>query len=433
MTLLDGLFGEKSMGWGTNSLPTTLTPRDDIIMSDTHPLLNLWGSIALAGDYTASYEEIACKQLWARIAINKLAYGIGRISLKAYQGEGEDDRARVRNGSLPALIRRPNETKETGHAPGLISRVVYDLMTFSNAIVVKVQARPDAPPSQLRPVSPRGCVVDENGDYVWNLRGSNEKRFKPWQIIHIIEPGPQRNGFGVSRLEAARLTLSIEYAAQRFGAATFNNGARPGGIINVKGLPAEQKAKAAAVERFKSEVMRRFGGVEKAGLPAVLEGDVSWLAMSHNLDDSAVVAHRQLTREEIAALYDIPQPAIGILDEANFASVDMLHIMFYQDTLGWPIKLIEESLNAQLVDGVSEFSGQFLEFDLNSVMRGDPAARAAYYTAATGRPWMVTDEARVRENLPTLGGDAERLVTPLNMGTGTNTDQRVSNRRQSDA
>lgn len=403
--------------WGTNTLPTTLTPRDDIITSDT--LANLFGSIALAGDYTATYEEIVRTQLWARIAVNKLAYGIGRIPLKTYQGERDDERERVREGSLPQLIRRPNDTKETGHAPGLLSRVVYDLMTFSNAMLVKVQGRPDVPPSELRPVSPRGWLVDDNGDYLWRSpRTHREERFKPWQIIHVVEPGPQHGGFGVSRLEAARLTLSIEYAAQRLGVATFNNGARPGGIINVKDLQiGAGDDRAAIVSRFKQEVLRRFGGVNKAGLPAVLEGDVTWQAMSHNLDDSAVVAHRQLTREEIAALYDIPQPAMGILDEANFASIDMLHIMLYQDTLGWPIRLIEAAFNTQLVEGVSEFDGQFVEFDMNAVLRGDPAARAAFYTTATGRPWMTTDEARVRENLPTLGGEAARLVTPLNMGT----------------
>jgi HK97 family phage portal protein len=417
MTLLGGLFGEKA---------TTLTVRDDIITSDRliGDLSGMFGSVTLAADYTATYEEIVRKQLWARIAVNKISYGIGRISLKTYQGEGDDDRERVRNGSLPALIRRPNDTKETGTAPGFLARVAYDLMTYSNALIVKVQARPDVAPSQLRPVNPRGCVIAGNGDYVWNQHLANERRFKPWQIIHIVEPGPTNSGFGVSRLEAARLTLSIEYNLQRHAAATFQNGARPGGIINVKsGLPTSGEGRAAAVERFKSEIMRRFGGPDKAGLPAVLEGDVSWLAMSHNLNDSAAVEHRQLTRDEISGLYDIPPPAIGILDESNFASIDMFHIMFYQDTLGWPIRLIEESLNAQLVDGVSEYAGQFLEFDMNAVMRGDPAARAAYYTAATGRPWMVTDEARVRENLPALGGDAERLVTPLNMGTGEESEQ----------
>lgn len=411
MTLLSGWFDQK--------VATPMAVRDDIITSNRvlSDLGSLWGSISLDADYTATYEQIAMRQLWVRIAVNKLAYGIGRIPLKTYRGVSEDDRERVRDNPLVTLLRRPNATKETGIMPGYIARTVQDLMTYSNALAVKVQTRPDRPAEMLRPTSPVNWRIVDDTYVHTNPYTREEKRVPSWRMIHIIEPGPTTSGFGVSRLEAARLTLAIEYAAQRLGVATFQNGARPGGIINIKsGLPTGND-RTAAVERFKSEVQRRFGGTAKAGLPAVLEGDIDWKAMSHNLDDSAVVQHRQLTREEVAALFDIPQPAIGILDEANFASVDMLHIMFYQDTLGWPIRLIEESLNAQLVDGVPEYNGLFLEFDMNAVMRGDPASRAAYYTAATGRPWMVTDEARSRENLPALGGDAGLLVTPLNLST----------------
>lgn len=413
MTLLRPLL--KAAGFGTNSAPTTLTVRDDIIVSD-RMLANVYGSIQLDTDYTATYEEIATRQLWVRIAVNKLAYAIGRLPLKTFERDG-DERSRISSGALPTLMSAPNSTKETGHMPGFIARLAYDLFVYSNAIVVKVQSRPDAAPSELRPMSPRGWTIEESGDYVWRSWTSNRtERFKPWQIIHIVEPGPQHGGLGVSRLEAARLTLAIEYAAQRFGAATFRNGARPGGIINVKNLPTEPAQRAAAVERFKAEVMQRFGGVEKAGLPAVLEGDVDWTALSHNLNDSAVIEHRQLTREEVAALFDIPQPAIGILDEANFASVDLLHVMFYQDTLGWPVRLIESALNTQLVRGVPAFADQFLEFDLNAVMRGDIASRYRAYATAITSGFKTPNEVRALENdAPSDQPGADELHFPLNL------------------
>ena len=54
-----------------------LTVRDDIITSDR--LIGAFsglggGSVVLDTDYTANYEEIARRQLWVRIAVNKLAY-----------------------------------------------------------------------------------------------------------------------------------------------------------------------------------------------------------------------------------------------------------------------------------------------------------------------------------------------------------------------
>jgi HK97 family phage portal protein len=414
VTLLAGLFGQKSVAWGTNTLPTTLTVRDDIITSDTWS--NVYGAIALSGDYTATYEEIARTQLWVRTAINKLAYTMGSLPLKTFQKDAKGNNERVMDSPLARLMHRPNDTKLTGTTSQLVARMVYDLYQYANCIVIKIQPREDADVSQLRPASPRGCIIEDDGTYVWNRGTDREKRVPSWRIIHLIEPGPQHNGMGVSRLEAARLTLSIEYAAQRLGASTFNNGARPGGIINVKGgLPTGEVQRTAALERFKAEIVRRFGGVSKAGLPAVLEGDVTWQAMSHNLDDSAVVAHRQLTRMEVAALFDIPQPAIGILDEANFASIDALHLMLYQDTLQWPINLIEEGLQQQLIDGVRSYEGQFVEFDLNAVLRGDIAKRATAYNQLQGV--YTPAEFRRLENLAALDPvehpEAYRLHIPL--------------------
>ena len=412
MTLLSPLFERKAAGFGTNSGPTTLTPYEDIITSSR--ILDILGAISLDGDYTATYEEIVRTQLWVRTAINKLSYATGVLPLKTFKRVG-DDVERADDSDLAALLRRPNTTKQTGTTSQFIARIAQDLYTFANAIIVKVQPRPDAVPTELRPRSPRGWTVDNNGEYVWKSPlTAREERFKDWQIIHIVEPGPQANGFGVSRLEAARLTLSIEYAAQKLGVATFQNGARPGGIINVRNLPTGDKQRRDAVERFKAEVMARFGGSNKAGLPAVLEGETSWQAMSHNLDDSAVVAHRELTRTEVAALFDIPQPAMGILDNANFASIDALHLMFYQDTLGWPINLLEETLNAQLVAGVPAFADQYLEFDMNALLRGDPSTRSSTYQRLISIGVMTQNEARRLENLkPSTQPEADQLHTPV--------------------
>lgn len=417
MTILAPLFNRSSA--------TTLTVWDDILSSSRllSDFASMTGAIALDNDYLASYEEIAKKQLWVRIAVNKLAYTIGRLPLKTYERGDDNDRRRATDSPLAQLLRRPNGTKETGNPAGFKARVAYDLFVYSNAIIVKGQTRPDRVPFELMPFAPRGWHIDGDTYVYRDMKTGEERSFPSWRVIHIAEPGPTTQGFGVSRLEAARLTLAIEFAAQRLGVATFQNGARPSSIINVKsGLPTNNEQRAASIERFKSEVQRRFGGVNKAGLPAVLEGDVDWKTVAHNLADSAVVEHRQLTREEVAALYDIPQPGIGILDEANFASIDILHIMLYQDTMGWPIKLIEDALQHQLLEGIPELADQYVEFDMNAVMRGALLQRMQAYQTAINASIMTPDEARALENWPAMADQQEEagmLRFPLNYGVSS--------------
>jgi HK97 family phage portal protein len=415
--MLSRLFAPAS----TKALSDATVPRErDVVYSDL-ALPALWGALKLAPDYTASYEEIARKQLWARIAMNKIAYSIARLPLKVYSGVDDPNRERIRTGSLAGLIQRPNDSVATGTTPGLFARITYDLLLYGNAIIVQAMNTRTGEPVMLTPSCPK-YWSKRDGDYVYNPQdGKPTQTFDPARIIHVVEPGPTAGEFGTSRLEAARLTLAIEYAAQRLGESTFNNGARPGGIINVQDVAGNAKERQDAVDRFKSEVVTRFGGVTKAGLPAVLEGKVSWLGMSHNLDDSAVVAHRQLTREEVAALFDIPQPAIGILDEANFASVDQLHVMFYQDCLAWWVKLIEASLNAQLVRPVNTWSELFVEFDIDAVLRGAYQQRMAGHNTAIMAGIKTRDEVRALENLPPMVDEqpeAGLLSIPLNYGVG---------------
>lgn len=406
MTLLSGWFDRRAD-------TTVLTPRNDVVSGDPTygsylPRTLLDGTISLTNDYTASYEDIVRRQLWVRIVVNKMAYTMGRLPLKVYQRVSDTRREPQSSSELAQLLRRPNTSKETGNMPGFIARVAYDLYTYGNAIIVKAQTRPDVLPMALQPFTPRGWRI-EGDTYIYrNPWSGAEQSYPSWKVIHLMEPGPTAFGMGVSRLEAARLTLAIEYAAQLLGASTFRNGARPGGIINVRNLPAG-KERQPAIERTKAEVVERFGGPSKAGIPAILEGETTWLAMSHNLDDSAVVEHRQLTRGEVAALYDIPQPAVGILDNANFASIDALHVMLYQDTMAWPITLIEAALEHQLIEGVAGIEDYYVEFNLDAAMRGD------YLTRMKGHQmslvWRTPNRIRELENEPPLIGDpdADRL------------------------
>ncbi len=46
--------------------------------------------------------------------------------------------------------------------------------------------------------------------------------------------------------------------------------------------------------------------------------------------------------------------------------------------------------------------GQFIEFSLEGLLRGDTATRYEAYSKAVGRPWMQGNEARRLENLPPL-------------------------------
>lgn len=366
------------------------------------------GSIDLADGLTASYKAIYQKQPWVYAAVNKLARSVARMPLKAYERDDQEKR-RSFDGPLSDLMHRPYG----GGTPfSLKERIVKNTAIYGNAIVVKLGSeRADDVPDDLFPAPATGWNLGEGGFYIWTDKNGERYPFERWKIIHFRFWDLDESGFGLSMLEPLRMTLAIEDAAQRLGVASFNR-PKPGSV-----LKTDQKLKPESAAALKANLKAAHGSVDKAFQVAVLEQGLDWAPWPEtNMKDSAVVDHRKLTREEVAAVFDVPQPTIGMLDEANFASLDILHTMLYQDSLGPWVTMIEQTLQAEFVEMIPAFANQFLEFDLNAVLRGDITSRYRAYSVAINSGFKTQNEIRALENdAPMDDPEADRLHLPANL------------------
>lgn len=365
------------------------------------------GSIGLPGGLSWSYARMYESQPWVFVAVNKLARDMGRLPLKLYHKDTDGKRTRVTTGDLADLLRRPHE----GCWPGLFKeQIATDMLIYGTTIIVKT-GKKNQPPTGLYPVSPVGWSLNEDGSYRWQGGPEGkEKTYEPWQIIRLFHYAPGRRA-GVSPLEPLRMTLAIEYGAQRLGASTFENGNRPGGVLST-----DRELSPEATTRLSAQVSAIHGGVKNAGKLAILTGGLKWQPMNWNLTESAAIEHRKLTREEVAAAFDIPPPMIGILDRATFSNIETQQRMFYTGTLGPWLTLIEEGLGEQLIAPVPAFAGHYAEFDLGEVMKGDLRGRSAAYSQALTSGWLTQNEVRELENREKHPDpDADMLHRPLNL------------------
>jgi hypothetical protein len=109
---------------------------------------------------------------------------------------------------------------------------------------------------------------------------------------------------------------------------------------------------------------------------------------------------------------------VGVLDNANFSNVREFRKMLYGDTLGPILADLEARLNQFLVPRISPTPGVYVEFNINEKLQGSFDEQTAALQSSVGRPWMTANEARALWNLPALDGDANELVTPLNVLVG---------------
>lgn len=369
------------------------------------------GRVVLVGDKVASYEKIYRSQLWISVMVNKLSRGIGRLPLKSYVAAGEPgERERVREGPLADLLARPFE----GGSPfDFKSNVIGNLCVYGNAVAVKIRTRPGQPPAELLPSSWGFWTVQPGKkrpvDWYWfNALGGQRIPFRPEEVVHWKYWAPGRGVEGVSPLEPLKDTIKVEDAARRTIVSSYEHGARPVGGYSVDGQLGEDVAK-----RLRGQLDEAYGGVDNAYKILLMEGGAKWQSMSHSLVDSELIPTMKLTREEAAAVYDIPPPIVGILDRATFSNITEQHLMLYMDTMGPPLTMFEETLQVQLIDPEPMMEGQFVEFDLNEVLKGDVQKRFGAYQKAQW--WMTPNEIRAREGLPPIDDErANALHIPLN-------------------
>lgn len=231
----------------------------------------------------------------------------------------------------------------------------------------------------------------------------------------IFDHGYAPRTAGLSPVETLKDLLDESAESVQFRRDVWKNGGRASQYIK---RPMDAKWTPEQRNRF-VEGLRKFlkGGTSSGGMMLLEDGMEAGTIPFPNSADVMDLEGRTLTATEVASAFYIAPELIGIR-EGNFSNVDAFRQSLYRDSLGPYITAWEQAVNHGLADELSDGRNLYVEANVEAKLRGSFQEQAQILSTATGRPWMVTDEARSRMNLPALGGDAAELVTPLNVLIG---------------
>lgn len=365
------------------------------------------GSLSLTDGTTASYTTIARENVWVRAAIDTIAYGLMMMPIHVYQ-RTEGRKVREYDSGLYRLL----EVKPyTGITPSDYRAFIGKCVaTYGNAIVIKGITDPSEEPPYLMPAPPLGWKI-EGEYYVWTDRNGDEYPFKRWQIAHYRFWDVDESGFGIPPMEALRRTVANDDAARRYATSTFTKGARPGSILKTDKALNDDTAK-----RLAANWKALHEGPDNAGGLAILTDGLDYALLQHDLEKSAVTAHRDFTPVEVGAAFRIPAAILGHVKEANFASMDMYQQMLYQNALGPWVVMLEERTQLDIVDPTSQWAGQFVEVNQHGVLRGNTSQQYRNYATGITTGFLTPNEVRAMENLPPSDQpDADKLLFPMNL------------------
>src|ERR1019366_8184152 len=151
----------------------------------------------------------------------------------------------------------------------------------------------------------------------------------------------------------------------------WKNNARPGMI-----LTTDSTLSKGAQDRLKAQSDAAHAGVENTGSTVVFEEGIKPTIVQLNSQEMQYIDGRKLGREEVCAAFDVPPPAVHILDHATFSNITEQLRSLYRDTMAPRFINNESIINHQLVPDFYSDRSVFTRFNMEDVLRGDFEVKA---------------------------------------------------------
>lgn len=380
-----------------------------------------YGSSAVPTIHGLTVEALWRTQPHLRTVVSFLARNIAHVGFHMYERQGETDRRRVRDDPFAVILRRPNDL-QTGY--DLIYELVSDRALYNEAFWIPSTSAKDGRPT-IESISP-AWVVDRGGKsalgpewFEFLIPTSGEKvRIKREDMFYwpSYNPGNPR---GVSSpIDALRQLLYEQLEAQLYRRQLWKKGGRFGGFLT---RPAGARWDPTTRETFRTDWNAKFGpnGSEAGGTP-ILEDGMEYKRAGMTSREEEWLEGTKLAFATVANAYHVNPTMVGLLDNANFANVREFRRSLYGDTLGPVFEEFEQRMTQFIAPTFTRLDREsiYIEANIAEKLQGSFEEQTSALQSSVGRPWMTADEARALQNMPSLGGDAERLVTPLNVLIG---------------
>lgn len=244
-----------------------------------------------------------------------------------------------------------------------------------------------------------GLVYDHSKDGVLT-------RLLAHEVLHLRHRLGDDGVMGVSPIAAARGVVELAQAENEHGRNTFTNGAKLLGVLKFPGkLKPEQRTAIAT-----SWASQHAGG-GNAGRTAILEEGVTFESVSMTLEDAEWIEARKFSVIEVCRLFRVPPTIVQSMESANYSNSVELSRQFVTLTLRRHLIAWEQAIAAKCLTDAGRRL-YFAEHQVEGLLRGDSANRAAFYSSGISDGWMLKSEARKLENLPAIEGLDDATSAP---------------------
>jgi len=335
-------------------------------------------------------------------ACELISGAVAMLPLAMMQKGRDGARSPVETHSLYRLFMyRPNSwqtafqfKQQMQHWALLHGNAVAEIVRLGNRIIA------------INPIEPHRVKIDQMRDYslLYQITRADQSyaELTSRDVLHIR--GPSENGYrGISKVQQAADVISLGLQSQRASARIFENGMMVGGALQIdKALSQE------AFERLRASMSERTGA-DNSGKWMILEEGLKATPFEQTAADSQMVEQRAAMVEDIARIFGVPRPLMGVDETAWGSGIEQLAILFVRFALMPWFKAWEDAITVACLQP-SEWGVIYPDFDEQELLRGTLKDQADFFAKASGagghQPWMTANEIRDVSGMgPLPGGD----------------------------
>lgn len=214
---------------------------------------------------------------------------------------------------------------------------------------------------------------------------------------------------GYSMVALAAETLGFAIAAEEHGSSFYGNNTTPGMALKTDAALSDD-----GYDRLKKQIEdRRGSGRAYEGM--ILEEGLDFARPNMSQVDAQYIETRRQQVEEVCRWWRVPPHKVSELSRAHFANVENLNIDYATDTLMPWIKRLEEEADFKLIGNRSLAS--YTKIAIQGLMRGDSAARAAFYKEMFNMGAFSPNMILELEDIDPIGPEGDEHYIQVNMTT----------------
>ncbi|GGP17231.1 phage portal protein [Oceanobacillus neutriphilus] len=326
--------------------------------------------------------------------ITRLSNTLASLPLKMYQ-----DYDVKHNQASDVLINNPNPNM---HRSDFINKMEVSRNETGNgyAIIMRdIRFQPEA----LIPIDPSYVTpfINSDDESLWyEITGvGGTYYFHNMNMLHVKHITGASRWKGINPIEVLKNTLKYDRAVQEFSLSEMEK--KDSFKIKYDANLDEEKQKRVT-ESFR-DFYRENGGIlfEEPGV------EINRLERKYFASDT--LKSEQITKTRVANVFNVPVSFLNESEGQSYSSNEQMMIQFVQMTLTPTTTQYEQEFNRKLLSEEDRKKGYYFKFNIMGLLRGDTAARTAFYQTMLRTGGMKPDEVRRFEDLPPVGGNADKL------------------------